>query len=96
MNDELLANARAVARFLARETGLQVGAPRFDEERGAVILPFQSLAGREHRIALAADLLAERSPEELQPLLRENWVPDKMKHPAYETLLVTSEGIESF
>ncbi len=90
-----LQSARAVGAFLARETGLEVHEPRFDAERGAVVLPFESVAGRRREIAFAEAFLTDRSDEEIQAALREAWVPDHMKHPDYQPLLVTNEGVEN-
>jgi hypothetical protein len=92
---DLLRAARAVGAFLARETGLQVHAPSWDEARGAVVLPFESVAGRRHVIAFAEAFLADRSEEEIEAALRETWVPDHMKHPDYQPLLVTNDGVEN-
>jgi hypothetical protein len=92
---ELLQAARAVGAFLARETGLRVHAPSWDEARGAVVLPFESVAGRRHVIAFAEAFLTDRSQEEIEASLRESWVPDHMKHPDYQALLVTNEGVEN-
>jgi hypothetical protein len=88
--------ARAAAAFLSAETRLRVHAPSLVAERDAVVVPFESIAGKVHRIAFSIDFLASHDEEEIATALRENWVPDHMRHADYQTLLVTADGIENY
>jgi hypothetical protein len=88
-----LAAARAVAAFLANETGLAFQAPSWDPSQRAAVVPFDSVAGRHHRVAFSEEFLTELSQEEMQELLRAYWLPGHLVHPAYQPLLVTSEGL---
>lgn len=85
--------ARAVAAFLASETGLRFQAPAWDEARRAAIVGFDSVAGRHHRVAFSEDLLTELTDDEIREILRAYWLPGHLVHPAYQPLLVTSEGL---
>jgi hypothetical protein len=95
MRDPLQA-AVSAAKFLAAESRLRVHAPKLDADRDAVVLPFESIAGRLHRIAFSIEFLAGRDDEEITTALREYWVPDHMRHENYETLLVTETGVENY
>lgn len=88
-----LETARSMARFLAAETGLVFKEPSLDEERRAVLLPFESVAGCRHVVAFAEELLTDYSDEEIQETLRAHWLPAHLMHPAYQPLLVTKEGV---
>lgn len=95
MRDPLEA-ARKAAAFLSAEARLRVRAPSLDAARDAVVVPFESIAGKVHRIAFSVDFLAAHDDEEIATALREAWVPDHMRHADYQTLLVTSDGIENY
>lgn len=85
--------ARAVAAFLASETGLSFQTPCWDAPRRAAVVGFDSVAGRHHRVAFSEEFLTELSVAEMQEVLRSNWVPGHLMHPAYQPLLVTTEGL---
>ena len=95
MRDPLEA-ARRAAAYLSAETRLRVHAPSLDAGRDAVVVPFESIAGKVHRIAFSIDFLAGHEDEEIQTKLRDAWVPDHMRHADYQTLLVTADGIENY
>jgi hypothetical protein len=95
MRDPLEA-VRAAAKFLAAETRLRMHAPKVDAEHDAVVLPFESIAGKLHRLLFSIEFLGGSDDEEIVTRLREHWVPDKLRHADYETLLVTSDGVESY
>ena len=95
MRDPLEA-ARAAGAFLAAESRLRVHTPKLEPERDAVVVPFESIAGRVHRILFALEFLGSHDDEEIAGALREFWVPEHMRHENYETLLVTSEGVSTF
>jgi hypothetical protein len=88
--------ARAVAAFLASETGLSFQPPSWDASQRAAIVGFDSVAGRHHRVAFSEEFLTELSREEMQEVLRAYWLPGHLVHPAYQPLLVTSEGLTDY
>jgi hypothetical protein len=88
--------ARAASAFLAAESRLRVHPPKLEPDRDAVAVPFESIAGRLHRILFSLEFLGSRDDEEIAGTLRECWVPEHMRHENYETLLVTSEGVSTW
>ena len=95
MRDPLEA-ARAAGAFLAAESRLRVHPPKLEPDRDAVVVPFESIAGRLHRILFALEFLGSHEDEEIAGALREFWVPEHMRHENYQTLLVTSEGVSTW
>jgi len=89
----VLEAARAVAAFLASETGLSFQRPSWDAARGAAVVGFDSVSGCHHRVAFSEGFLTELSEAEMKEVLRSNWVPGHLMHPAYQPLLVTTEGL---
>lgn len=87
--------ARAVAAFLASETGLSFQTPSWDAALGAAVVPFDSVAGRHHRVAFSEAFLTELSLPEMHELLRSHWVPGHLVHPAYQPLLLTPDGLSN-
>jgi hypothetical protein len=86
--------ARAAAAFLSAESRLRIHAPKLEAD--AVVLPFESIAGRVHRILFATEFLASHDDDEIATALGDFWVPNQMRDANYQTLLVTSEGIETY
>ena len=89
----VLKAARAVAAFLSDETGLRFQPLCWNEALRAAIVGFDSVAGRHHRVAFSEELLTELSDDEIREILRAWWLPGQLLHPAYQPLLVTSEGL---
>jgi hypothetical protein len=88
--------ARTASAFLAAESRLRVHPPKLEPDRDAIVVPFESIAGRVHRILFALEFLGSHDDEEIAGALRESWVPEHMRHENYETLLVTSDGVSNW